>query len=279
MLPLRSLVEERRDEIKAIAARHRGRAIAVFGSVARGQEGPDSGLDFLVDFEADSSLFDLVRLQADLQDLLSRPVDVVSLGGSLGMRTCARTRSGCEPQRREAARRHPRHVQDGGLAGEAWSDRRSRPMTCSGWRWSARSGSLAKRQRRSATAPARCFRRWHGRSCARSASCSLTPTTAWISINPGRSLWMISRRSPCGGCPQGHAVQGEPGEQVGVRRSPCWMCPLRARGASRTRCGALAQDPSPSRTRRRAGPGDGPAPRRRATVSGGVGCRRSRRAP
>ena len=71
------------DEIKAVVARHRGRAIAVFGSVARGEERPDSDLDFLVEFESGSSLFDLVRLQADLRALLSRPVDVVSLGGLL----------------------------------------------------------------------------------------------------------------------------------------------------------------------------------------------------
>ena len=77
------LVEERRDEIKAAVARHRGRAIAVFGSVARGEEGPDSDLDFLVEFESGSSLFDLVRLQDDLRALLARPVDVVSLGGLL----------------------------------------------------------------------------------------------------------------------------------------------------------------------------------------------------
>ncbi len=81
--PLRLLVEERRDEIKAAMARHRGRAIAVFGSVARGEEGPDSDIDFLVEFESGSSLFDLVRLQDDLRALLSHPVDVVSLGGLL----------------------------------------------------------------------------------------------------------------------------------------------------------------------------------------------------
>lgn len=83
LLPLRLLVEERRGEIKAVAARHRVRAIAVFGSVARGDEGPDSDLDFLVEFESGSSLIDLVRLQDDLRDLLVRPVDVVSLGGLL----------------------------------------------------------------------------------------------------------------------------------------------------------------------------------------------------
>ena len=81
--PLRLLGEEQRDGIKVVPARHRGRAIGVFGSVARGDEGPDSDLDFLDEFESGSSLFDLVRLQDDLRDLLSRPVDVASLGGLL----------------------------------------------------------------------------------------------------------------------------------------------------------------------------------------------------
>lgn len=81
--PLRALVEQRRDEIKAAAASHSGRCIAIFGSVARGEEVPGSDLDFLVEFESGSSLFDLVRLQEDLRALLGHPVDVVSLGGLL----------------------------------------------------------------------------------------------------------------------------------------------------------------------------------------------------
>ena len=83
MLPLRALVEAHRDDIKMVVARHRGRAVAVFGSVARGEECPDSDLDFLVEFERSSSLLDLVRLQDELQVLLGSPVDVVSLGGLL----------------------------------------------------------------------------------------------------------------------------------------------------------------------------------------------------
>ncbi len=81
--PLRALVEQRRSEIKEAVARHRGVSVALFGSVARDEERPDSDLDFLVEFEQGSSLFDLVRLQDDLRALLDHPVDVVSLGGLL----------------------------------------------------------------------------------------------------------------------------------------------------------------------------------------------------
>lgn len=53
----------------------------MFGSVARGEDGPDSDIDLLVDFEADSSLFDLLHLTQLLEELLGRSVDVVSTGG------------------------------------------------------------------------------------------------------------------------------------------------------------------------------------------------------
>lgn len=53
----------------------------MFGSVARGEDGPSSDIDFLVDFEPGSSLFDLLHLQDELAELLGCEVDVVSTGG------------------------------------------------------------------------------------------------------------------------------------------------------------------------------------------------------
>jgi predicted nucleotidyltransferase len=81
MAARRELVEARRDEIRAIVQRHRGRSVAVFGSVARGDESSTSDIDFLVDFESGSSLFDLLHLTEELEMLLGTPVDVVSVGG------------------------------------------------------------------------------------------------------------------------------------------------------------------------------------------------------
>jgi predicted nucleotidyltransferase len=49
--------------------------------VARGDDRPDSDIDLLVDFDQDSSLFDLMRLARELEALLGRAVDVVSAGG------------------------------------------------------------------------------------------------------------------------------------------------------------------------------------------------------
>lgn len=77
----RFLVEEHRREITELARRHRGRSIAVFGSVARGEDQAGSDIDFLVEFEAGSSLFDLIHLQDELSALLGCRVDVVSVGG------------------------------------------------------------------------------------------------------------------------------------------------------------------------------------------------------
>lgn len=81
MSPLRSLVEARREQVLAVAARHHASRVRLFGSVARGEEGPDSDIDLLVDFSQDSSLFDLMRMTRELQELLGHPVDVVSAGG------------------------------------------------------------------------------------------------------------------------------------------------------------------------------------------------------
>ena len=79
--PLGALVHQHRDRILEIAARHRAHTVRVFGSVARGDAREGSDIDFLVDFEDGSSLFDVLHLTEDLQKLLGHPVDVVSAGG------------------------------------------------------------------------------------------------------------------------------------------------------------------------------------------------------
>lgn len=76
---LRELVDARRDEIKAIVARHHGRSVALFGSVARGEEHEDSDLDLLVEFEPGTRPFELLMLGADLEDALGISVDVATV--------------------------------------------------------------------------------------------------------------------------------------------------------------------------------------------------------
>jgi uncharacterized protein len=79
--PLRVLVESRREQVMAIAARHHASRVRLFGSAARGEDRPDSDIDLLVDFDQDSSLFDLMRMARELEALFGRAVDVVSAGG------------------------------------------------------------------------------------------------------------------------------------------------------------------------------------------------------
>ena len=50
----------------------------VFGSVARGEDTPESDVDFLVEFEEGRTLLDLSGLRLDLIDLLDRDVDVAT---------------------------------------------------------------------------------------------------------------------------------------------------------------------------------------------------------
>jgi predicted nucleotidyltransferase len=75
-MPLRELIEARRDEIKAIVARHHGRSVAIFGSVARGDEGPTSDIDFLVELAPGTRPFEILALGAELEDALGVRVDV-----------------------------------------------------------------------------------------------------------------------------------------------------------------------------------------------------------
>ena len=55
--------------------------VRLFGSVARGDNRPDGDIDFLVDFDLDSSLFDLIQVTRELEELLGHRVDVISAGG------------------------------------------------------------------------------------------------------------------------------------------------------------------------------------------------------
>ena len=74
-------LKEKRKEILRIAQAHGASNVRVFGSVARGEEGPDSDLDLLVEMKPESSLLDLVSLWQDLEDLLGHKVDVITEGG------------------------------------------------------------------------------------------------------------------------------------------------------------------------------------------------------
>lgn len=66
-----------RDEILALLPPHRAVSISLVGSVARGDDGPDSDYDFIVEFLPATSLMDVAALQLALEDLLEQSVDIV----------------------------------------------------------------------------------------------------------------------------------------------------------------------------------------------------------
>jgi predicted nucleotidyltransferase len=75
----------RRDEILRLLHEHQTelsrfgvRSLAVFGSVARDEARPESDVDILVEFGEPVGLFEFVRLQIHLQELLGRQVDLVT---------------------------------------------------------------------------------------------------------------------------------------------------------------------------------------------------------
>ncbi|MGH3273204.1 MAG: nucleotidyltransferase family protein [Streptosporangiaceae bacterium] len=74
-------LRRRRDEILAVARKRRAHRISVFGSVARGEAGPGSDVDLLVEFEPETSLLDHIGLFQDLEDLLGVGVDVIARNG------------------------------------------------------------------------------------------------------------------------------------------------------------------------------------------------------
>jgi len=75
---IKQLLYEKRDEIRNIAARHGAYNIRIFGSVVRGEAGPDSDIDFLIDVGPTSSSWFPGGLILDLQEVLGRPVEVVT---------------------------------------------------------------------------------------------------------------------------------------------------------------------------------------------------------
>lgn len=70
-------IREKRAEIYAIAEKYGVRDIRVFGSVARGEETPESDVDFLVKLEKNRSYLDLGGFQYNSSAVLQRHVDVV----------------------------------------------------------------------------------------------------------------------------------------------------------------------------------------------------------
>jgi predicted nucleotidyltransferase len=75
------LIRPQRDVIRRIAKKHGASNVRVFGSVARGEAGPDSDVDLLIDAGPVTSAWFPGGLVAELEAVLGRRVDVVTERG------------------------------------------------------------------------------------------------------------------------------------------------------------------------------------------------------
>jgi uncharacterized protein len=71
------IIQERRNEILRLASLHGAGNVRLFGSAARGEDGPDSDIDLLVDVTGPTTPWFPGSLTADLEQLLGKRVQVV----------------------------------------------------------------------------------------------------------------------------------------------------------------------------------------------------------
>ena len=80
-MSIQDLISAKKDEILRVAESYGARNVRLFGSVARGEDSPQSDIDFLVSLDNGRSLLDHAGLMLALQELLERPVDVATERG------------------------------------------------------------------------------------------------------------------------------------------------------------------------------------------------------
>lgn len=79
-LGIDDLIGDKREDILRLAEKHGARNIRVFGSIARGEAGPDSDIDLLVEWDMTRiSAWGGAGLDLELKALLGHEVDVVTV--------------------------------------------------------------------------------------------------------------------------------------------------------------------------------------------------------
>ena len=76
-MAVRDELRRRRDTVLAIAARHGVSQVRVFGSVARGEERPDSDIDLLIDLDDNRGFADYLEFAEEIEKLFGRRVEIV----------------------------------------------------------------------------------------------------------------------------------------------------------------------------------------------------------
>jgi uncharacterized protein len=73
------LIESNREQLRNLGERYGAKSLSVFGSMARDDASLNSDVDLLIEPGRPLSGFDLGSFLMDAQDLLNRPVDLVTL--------------------------------------------------------------------------------------------------------------------------------------------------------------------------------------------------------
>lgn len=66
-----------REHLAELTRKYRVSYLGIFGSYVRGEQGPESDLDILVEFEEAPGFFEFVRLEDYLSEVLGVKVDLV----------------------------------------------------------------------------------------------------------------------------------------------------------------------------------------------------------
>lgn len=74
--PLAQKVRKHRGEILALAKKYGATNVRIFGSVARGEDGPDSDIDFVVDYPEKFPLWKFTKLVSEVESLFDEKIDI-----------------------------------------------------------------------------------------------------------------------------------------------------------------------------------------------------------
>jgi predicted nucleotidyltransferase/DNA-binding XRE family transcriptional regulator len=76
--PGEGLTHDVRTQALAVFAKYGASDVRIFGSVSKGTDHPGSDIDFVAKFPPGFSLFEMMALEEELEDVIGLPVDVIS---------------------------------------------------------------------------------------------------------------------------------------------------------------------------------------------------------
>ncbi len=74
-------IANHREEILELARKYGVKDVRIFGSVARGEEIPESDIDLLINVEEDCDPFGFLKFQREVSSIMNRKVDIVFESG------------------------------------------------------------------------------------------------------------------------------------------------------------------------------------------------------